>query len=402
MHIENQIELSLKGDLMIKEIFKFLIKYFINSERRQKDVVRYINNVIYLMDIQSIILNSNFFRKRILNYKILSKKFRIYNKEIYLSNNFYGIANSLNNYSRYNFKIKACIEHGLYIGNHTDEFETRNDFIPSIITFSNYRKKIIQKVSNKLVFTIGPYIHYANELLSEEDYIDEKKKIGKNLLVIPTHSIENINFNYNLEQFVQKIKSVKDEYEFDTVNICLYWADICRGLDKIYIKNGFNIVTAGYRDDIKFLSRLKTLIKLSDLTMSNGVGTHVGYCVYLNRPHYIMNQHINIVTKNRKYYDKEFMNRDFESSEKIQQEIYEKFRKVQFNITNDQWELCNKYWGFDKIKSSVELKFIFGFIDVVFKKMNNNNIKNIVNKCMKDIHEVNNLKLISEAYEKLN
>lgn len=74
--------------------------------------------------------------------------------------------------------------------------------------------------------------------------------------------------------------------------IYLYWKDAVLGKDKEYMDNGFTIVTAGYQSDFRFLKRLKTFIKLSDFTMSNAVGTHVGYCVVLDKPHYIFSQKI--------------------------------------------------------------------------------------------------------------
>lgn len=49
------------------------------------------------------------------------------------------------------------------------------------------------------------------------------------------------------------------------------------------------MTTAGHQLDINFLNRLKTIILLSDYTCSNSIGTHTGYCVYLGKPHLVIN-----------------------------------------------------------------------------------------------------------------
>ena len=48
------------------------------------------------------------------------------------------------------------------------------------------------------------------------------------------------------------------------------------------------MVCAGHAYDPHFLDRLRTLIELSDITLSNNLGTHIGYCVSLGKPHWII------------------------------------------------------------------------------------------------------------------
>ena len=70
----------------------------------------------------------------------------------------------------------------------------------------------------------------------------------------------------------------------------LYYQDILNGDAAIFEDAGFVVVTCGYREDCHFLERQRTLIKLADFTMSNSIGTHVGYCVYMGKPHYSFKQ----------------------------------------------------------------------------------------------------------------
>ena len=177
----------------------------------------------------------------------------------------------------------TAIEHGLYIGSIVPERHLLDTF-NSIITFSEYRKKFIETKTDKEIVTIGPYIKYAVPLYSQEKINCEKKRLGKTLVVFPSHSIDCVYAKYDINLFIKYIKELKNKFNFDTILICLYWKDIALGMQQKYIEAGFNVVSAGHSYDPYFLSRLKTIILLSDATLTNAVGTHVGYAVSLNKP----------------------------------------------------------------------------------------------------------------------
>ena len=81
------------------------------------------------------------------------------------------------------------------------------------------------------------------------------------------------------------------------------------------------VVTAGYIMDPLFLSRLKSIIQLSDLTMSNNVGTHLGYCIYLNKPHWIVRQKIGNTSHNQKHLERELNQREIHEKASYESEI---------------------------------------------------------------------------------
>ena len=79
--------------------------------------------------------------------------------------------------------------------------------------------------------------------------------------------------------------------------------------------------------------------------MSNDIGTHIGYCIALSKPHYLYKQKIVIdnicvpleaITRNRKI----SIERDKEYNS-----ITRAFNKFSFEITKEQRTLVNYYWG---------------------------------------------------------
>jgi hypothetical protein len=99
------------------------------------------------------------------------------------------------------------------------------------------------------------------------------------------------------------------------------------------------VTTAGHQLDINFLNRLKTIILLSDYTCSNSIGTHTGYCVYLGKPHLVINP---VQT--------------LEEVNPLWRDLWETFEKDSSQAQVDKRLLASKYWGFDCVKSREEMR----------------------------------------------
>jgi hypothetical protein len=191
-------------------------------------------------------------------------------------------------------------------------------------------------------------------LYRAEEFLHEKKKLGKTLLVFPSHSINGLYSVFNINEFIDEI--LQRSKSFDTTIICLYFHDIQKNnyLEN-YKKAGFRIVTAGHIHDFHFLSRLKHIISLSDFTMSNSVGTHIGYCIYLKKPHLLFNQKLTYKHTYNKHIG-EFRNKK-QSSDLLKETemIRNAFIKESHTITNNQFKVAKHFWGFNQIKKSSEL-----------------------------------------------
>jgi len=109
---------------------------------------------------------------------------------------------------------------------------------------------------------------------------------------------------------------------------------------------------------LNFVSRLKSIISLADFTMSNATGTHIGYCIYMNKPHYIFRQKI------ERTFDKSgkiIENSTFRNKEQCltleeeKAELFDAFSEICDEITPKQRDVINKYWGVSSIRTKEEL-----------------------------------------------
>ena len=134
------------------------------------------------------------------------------------------------------------------------------------------------------------------------------------------------------------------------------------GSHKNYEKAGFKIVCSGYRDDIFFLGRLRSLIAISDLTVSNAIGTHVPYCLTLEKPHILINDSkIGNVkdthTKGEGISDQLYYDRLSEV-----EEVENILRQTHDPIELKSNKILNNYFGFSEIKSPSELSYLINNI----------------------------------------
>ena len=279
-------------------------------------------------------------------------------EEMVIDNNLYGQAYSLKRYAGIKHDLQAYIEHGLFWGGmvHQDEYYW---YVKKFITFSENRKEsITNKGIEKNVICVGPYIHYASNLYSAENFSQLKSELGKALLVFPSKSILNIESKYDVDEFINEVKRIGKD--FKTILVSLYFLDARnKAITDAYQNQGFKIVTSGHRYDHYFLDRQRTIIELADMTMSNEVGTHVGYCVHLNRPHYIFEQKLERVgssVKELKRETKLYENTEDQQRHAEKQEVIQAFGSYSFEISEKQKEVIDKYWGTSSTKTPEELK----------------------------------------------
>lgn len=285
-------------------------------------------------------------------------------------NNFYGIENCLKAYSRRDKPIKSSIEHGVYFGPFVNKEEADGGF-PIIITFGTQRHRHIASVSATPVLEIGPYIHYAESYVSLEEIAEIKRELGRVLLVFPCHSIETANVKYNFETLIQKVKELEISNCIDTTLYCLYFHDINKGEADRFIEAGKRVVCAGHRSDPLFLSRLKSLIQIADITASNGAGTHMGYCEYLQRPHIFID--MDVVADREAAVAANVEESFWSEKEKELLEVKRAFM-TEFG-SRQRKEVCEKFWGFSSVRSQNFLAVAFKEADIAYLEMRKKNLE---------------------------
>lgn len=290
------------------------------------------------------------------DYKEISGDLPYYPFDLIPDNNLYGISYIIKKYMNIPIhkNLNVHVEHGLYFGSYVSK-DTLISFPKKIITFSKFREININSLTSKKIIKIGPYIKYAKPLLNEFKLKKIKEMLGKVLLVFPSHSVKRLDAIYDKDYFVDEINELKKD--FDTVLICLYHLDVQNEeLVSFYKNRGFKIVCAGHKYDCYFLARLRSIIELSDLTISNSLGTHVAYCEALNKNHRIFENEIKYEGGNQK-------EKNIRNEKELSTYIKDKNKLVTFfakpiNNRNKKKkkELINHFFGIDSVLIPSEIK----------------------------------------------
>jgi hypothetical protein len=222
--------------------------------------------------------------------------------------------------------------------------------VRKIYTFSEHRKQIIlnylsQNNLKKEVIAVGPYIKGASHFYSMNELESIKNKYGKILLVFSVHSNRYTKLQFNQIDFINAIK--KASSYFDNVFICMYFNDVLE--NKSFVaqceKQNFIIVCSGHSGDPKFLSRQKDLIYLSDMVMTNALGTYMGYAICMNKPLYFFNQETDYQLIENIQFLSEIIKKGEQNIAQFKMEYLRLFGNFSFNITEEQISFIKKYWG---------------------------------------------------------
>lgn len=283
--------------------------------------------------------------------------FPYYPRHPIVENNHYGHVDVLAAYCQSIPISKVYIEHGLYFGGHL-QYNQKTQYANKVITFSKRRgKHIDSECFGKKSYPIGPYIRYSQGVLDNKLISQIKYSLGKTLLFFFSHSTKYDQAAVGDIEFDIIFHSMdKIGIEFETKMVCLYYMDLLNNeIVNKFQSNGYIVVSAGHKFDPMFLDNLKTLIQISDYTASNSVGTHIGYCLSLNKCHYLSSDAA-YETKN------EIMNKlygkYYEEGSKEREHIYSAFREPNSYTTDQQICVFNEYWGGDIFKSQIEISQI--------------------------------------------
>ena len=325
---------------------KYILRKFIGKTCKKSSLLQSLYNIIYRrLNYRRFISEvDNRAFCDIFDYETLIKPLPFCPLEEIKDSNYYGYVRAIKSYIC-DDKVKINIEHGLYLNDSVSYYANYKTF-NSICTFSDYRLQILKDHNiKKAMLAIGPYIHYAEPLLSFDTMQKLKNSLGRVLLYIPSHSTNLFNGTSPFfEKEVDIVEGLKKKYNYDTVMVCIYYRDFqYKECIEYYKSKGFKITTAGHQLDLNFAKRLKSIIMLSDMTVSNRVGTNLGFCIYLQKPHIVINN----------YEGKYDLTKQ---GGRVGKEISDAFAEYSAHITDNQYNIINKYWGLDKIKSIEELR----------------------------------------------
>lgn len=347
----------------IEKIIKsnmYMYQFYLKLKYHKSDALLY--KFMEESENLDLIENDDRFEKIVRQIKALPGKYKIpsgYNAESFL----YGHLHNLINYSG-----KTCctayhllrVEHGIDFNEDTELWDFPQNMCPSIFQGSYKKKALLCKHPDIPVFAIGPYIAYAPSFYREKYIQRLKEKMGQTLLVFPVHSHEMLRVDYDRNILIQRLEKYKETYQ--TILICTYWNDYTNTLTDTLRKRGYKIVSGGFRSDRKFLSRLKTLFLLSDCVTSNGLGSYIGYSLFFYKPFFF-------ITEPEKLSSDHVQPSTYHSNCRT---MYQLFGQENQNITIEQMNFCNKFWGFNQVKTPDEIKEILEITEDIYNATSGN------------------------------
>lgn len=235
------------------------------------------------------------------------------------------------------------------------------EFYKSAVIVSGvyYKEKIRKRYPYVPVFTVGPYIYYAENYYSLEKIRETKKNIGKMLLVMLPHSMEFTERDYEKNKFIDSIL-MKYQRRFDSIWLCVLWIDINDPVCEYAKSCGVHIVSAGFRFDDMFNVRLRTIIELCDALVCGDIGTFIQYALCLNKRVGRMK-----ISKENPYWEVKEIKRETDRKIQISEEYFE-YKKQFISIFDErlihskrQMIWANPLAGFDQIRNKEYVKCIF-------------------------------------------
>lgn len=249
------------------------------------------------------------------------------------------------------FPPKALrIQHGIVYDMLNWEYAKLNDvnwvWSPTVVNLFR------EHTNNPDIIEIGAPFFYAQSVLSAEKIAEEKKRLGHNLLAFPMHSTYNVYKEYDPTHFLSVLNEQRKQ--FDSVRVCVYWRDWQRGFGKIYKEAGFECVCSGHLFDPFFLERQKALFEIADATISNALGSHVGYSIYMNKPHCLITDEFELKDLRGSSGKEEADSIAVSSNYKKIQDAFS--NNTNYNITQYQKSIVDEFWGVSSIKSPAEVR----------------------------------------------
>lgn len=289
----------------------------------------------------------------------LSEDVALATREYFSSNCWYGNNLAINACigAPLNAPVRGIIEHGLYLGRKKFSGERRVNGFHRVYTYSDYRRSVLleQGYHAADIVVCGPYIQYVRGLLSTERMRAMRQRLGRALVVFPSHSTSGIDVNYDVAELIRRVEVEKTENGFDTAVFCVFYRDVQRGLHTAYQRAGYHVVTAGHKFDPNFLPRLRSIFEIAHSTVSNSIGTHIGYSVALGRPHRILSQETTWDVRDA--IELEGIDDEMRHNLALEKRILmEAFGSHSVSISPEQRSVVSHFWGPIQCDASIDIR----------------------------------------------
>jgi hypothetical protein len=200
----------------------------------------------------------------------------------YWASEIYGFGQHIRDYGFYPKKWPLILftEHsGPVMVDKFNYFETSHD-APTVMFHSPERVKKWRQQFDKACYNLySPFVFYRRK-----NNITVSPK-AKGTLAYPSHSIPDLDIVSGLEEYIQQLKNLPEEYH--PVSVSLHYHDINSGLYKLFLKHGLPVYTAGTPFDYRFTKRFYSILQNFKYTTSNALGSYIFYSTEMGIPFFM-------------------------------------------------------------------------------------------------------------------
>lgn len=175
--------------------------------------------------------------------------------------------------------LPFMLEHGVNFSD-VSSYEDPLSWVRAYLCMGPHRAQRLRTRFGVRGVAIGPYIQYARSVLLKERAAELRQALGRTLLVIPAHSVVNVERRWSTETLIGLVQAHAKQEGVDTVIWQSFWKDPPpTGLPGDWI-----VACNGHTSNPWFLDCQRTLLELCDAMVACSLGTHVGYALALNKP----------------------------------------------------------------------------------------------------------------------
>ena len=164
-----------------------------------------------------------------------------------------------------------------------------------MLVYSKRRQQAWKKASKIPVLTMGSPFMLFRRMNKINCSVDAKGTVA-----FPSHSTLFLESQFNIDEYCLTLKKLPAK--FHPITVCLLYPDIKLGRDKVYLKHGFEVVSAGkkLRGSLNFVRNFYSILSKYKYSTSNEVGSYSFYAVELGIPFFLLGEEPTIFNKDNK------------------------------------------------------------------------------------------------------
>jgi hypothetical protein len=149
-----------------------------------------------------------------------------------------------------------------------------------MLVFNKRRLETWQRHSKRPAYIIGsPFVQYRRL----QNIVKAADACGT--VVYPLHSTPKEQGVFDRQEYCRQLKALPAQ--FHPLKLCLHEHDFQLGFDNIYREHGFEIVTAGVREEPDFVDKFYEILRHCRYATSNAFGSYLFYAVEMGIPFFI-------------------------------------------------------------------------------------------------------------------